>query len=101
MGLYGAARAGFGPGVSLLLLARAAPAAVLAGIDPSRVMLRMARRRSARRAWQAQPQRTTSTGRLPFCRPPDGEAVSAPGWFGTTGHSNSAGDVTARRGMAF
>ena len=27
---------GFGPGVSLLLLARAAPAAVLAGIDPSR-----------------------------------------------------------------
>ena len=36
VGLYGAARAGFGPGVSLLLLARAAPAAVLAGIDPSR-----------------------------------------------------------------
>jgi SAM-dependent methyltransferase len=41
---------GFGPGVSLVLLARAAPGAVVAGIDPSPVMLGMARRRTARLA---------------------------------------------------
>jgi arsenite methyltransferase len=41
---------GFGPGVGLVLLARAAPAAALAGIDPSPVMLGMARRRTARLA---------------------------------------------------
>lgn len=41
---------GFGPGVSLLLLASAAPGAALAGIDPSPVMVRMARRRTARLA---------------------------------------------------
>jgi ubiquinone/menaquinone biosynthesis C-methylase UbiE len=38
---------GFGPGVSLVLLARAAPAAMVTGIDPSPVMVRMARRRTA------------------------------------------------------
>jgi ubiquinone/menaquinone biosynthesis C-methylase UbiE len=39
---------GFGPGASLVLLARAAPAVTVAGIDPSPVMVRMAHRRTAR-----------------------------------------------------
>lgn len=39
---------GFGPGVSLALLARAAPTVMVAGIDPSAVMVRMARRRTVR-----------------------------------------------------
>ena len=43
---------GFGPGVSLVLLARAAPAAMVAGIDPSPVMVAMARRRTAGLAGQ-------------------------------------------------
>ena len=59
---------GFGPGVSLLLLACAAPAAALAGIDPSPGMLRMARRRTARLA--SKPDRRQGTAAaLPW---PDG-----------------------------
>lgn len=66
---------GFGPGVSLLLLARAAPAAVLAGIDPSPVMLRMARRRTARLAAKPDLRQGTAAA-LPW---PDGafDAVCA------------------------
>ena len=66
---------GFGPGVSLLLLARAAPAAVLAGIDPSPVMLRLAGRRTARLASKPDLRLGTAAA-LPW---PDGafDAVSS------------------------
>jgi len=66
---------GFGPGASLVLLARAAPAAVLAGIDPSPVMLRMAGRRTARLASKPDLRLGTAAA-LPW---PDGafDAVSS------------------------
>ena len=66
---------GFGPGVSLVLLARAAPAAMVAGIDPSPVMVAMARRRTAGLAGQPDIRQGTAAS-LPW---PDGgfDAVCA------------------------
>jgi len=66
---------GFGPGVSLVLLARGAPGAVVAGIDPSPVMLGMARRRTERLAAKPDLRQGTASA-LPW---PDGsfDAVCA------------------------
>jgi SAM-dependent methyltransferase len=66
---------GFGPGVSLVLLARAAPTATVAGIDPSPVMAAMARRRTAGLAGQPDIRQGTAAS-LPW---PDGafDAVCA------------------------